>query len=65
MKRYFPESPRFGSKEIEEQGNLEPLEADPGRRKQINEFHPNLQDEVRKAYLIKGPNTCRGHKYPK
>ncbi|XP_058725536.1 uncharacterized protein LOC131596815 [Vicia villosa] len=28
---------------------------DPGRRKQINEYAPNIQDQVRRAYILKGP----------
>ena len=28
---------------------------DPGRKKQINEYAPNFQDQVRRAYILKGP----------
>jgi hypothetical protein len=28
---------------------------DPGRRKQINEYAPDIQDQVRRAYILKGP----------
>ncbi|XP_058783059.1 uncharacterized protein LOC131657710 [Vicia villosa] len=31
------------------------LETDPGKRSQILEYHPNDQDEVRRAYLVNGP----------
>ena len=40
------------------------LEMDPYKRKQILEFHPNVQDEVRRAYLLNGPNQLRLKKYP-
>ncbi|XP_058783846.1 uncharacterized protein LOC131658584 [Vicia villosa] len=28
---------------------------DPGCRKQINEYAPDIQDQVRRAYILKGP----------
>ncbi|KRH71710.1 hypothetical protein GLYMA_02G163400v4 [Glycine max] len=28
---------------------------DPGHRKQINEYAPDIQDQVRRAYILKGP----------
>ncbi|XP_058733887.1 uncharacterized protein LOC131605559 [Vicia villosa] len=31
------------------------LETNPGKRSQILEYHPNDQDEVRRAYLVSGP----------
>ncbi|KAL5719781.1 hypothetical protein ACHQM5_012520 [Ranunculus cassubicifolius] len=44
--------------------DLSTLLADPGLRKQICEFHPNDQDVVRRAYLLKGPFQALGHTFP-
>ncbi|XP_057428396.1 uncharacterized protein LOC130721834 [Lotus japonicus] len=38
---------------------------DPGRRKQINEYAPNIQDEVRRAYMLKGPMQPKLAKFPR
>ncbi|KAL6588019.1 hypothetical protein OROMI_000997 [Orobanche minor] len=43
---------------------LETLIADPGRRKPISDYHPDIQNEVRKAYLKKGPNQPRNFTFP-
>ncbi|KAL6552561.1 hypothetical protein OROHE_007925 [Orobanche hederae] len=45
--------------EREKNIELETLIADPGRRKPISDYHPDIQNEVRKAYLKKGPNQPR------
>ena len=34
---------------------------DPGCRIAIDRFHPNIRDEVKRAYLLKGPTQPRGH----
>ncbi|CAN0838927.1 hypothetical protein LINGRAHAP2_LOCUS2426, partial [Linum grandiflorum] len=31
------------------------LEADPGLRKKISSFNPNVQDKIRRFYLQRGP----------
>lgn len=31
------------------------LEADPGKRIPISDYHPNIRDDVRRAYILKGP----------
>ncbi|KAI3883258.1 hypothetical protein MKW92_000390, partial [Papaver armeniacum] len=36
------------------EAELENLPSDPGLRKQIIEYHPNIRDQVRRAYLQKG-----------
>ncbi|XP_058746524.1 uncharacterized protein LOC131619423 [Vicia villosa] len=41
------------------------LETDPGKRSQILEYHPNDQDEVRRAYLVNGPCWNLKHKLDK
>ena len=36
--------------------DLDSLDYDPGTRKQILEYHINQRDEIRRAYIIKGPH---------
>ena len=38
---------------------------DPGLRVSISQFAPNIRDEVRRAYIEKGPTQSFGHKFPK
>ncbi|KAL6500691.1 hypothetical protein OROHE_025488 [Orobanche hederae] len=45
--------------EREKNIELKTLIADPGCRKSISDYHPDIQNEVRKAYLKKGPNQPR------
>ncbi|CAN1289848.1 Zinc finger MYM-type protein 1 [Linum perenne] len=40
------------------------LEADPELRNKISLFHPNVQDEVRRVYLLRGQCQPRGHSFP-
>ncbi|GAA0149563.1 hypothetical protein LIER_33273 [Lithospermum erythrorhizon] len=40
------------------------LESDPAKRKQIIEYHPNDQDEVRRAYLLKKPTRIYMNDFP-
>lgn len=44
--------------------NVDELQADPGIRKKISEYHPNFRDEIRRAYLQKGPCQPREHDFP-
>ena len=39
------------------------IQPDPGLRIPINNFHPNIRDEVRLAYVAKGPTRPVGHTY--
>lgn len=39
------------------------IQPDPGLRIPINNFHPNIRDEVRLAYVAKGPTRPVGHAY--
>ncbi|XP_059629026.1 uncharacterized protein LOC132271602 [Cornus florida] len=41
--------------------NLEDLAADPGLRTPILNYHPDIRDQIRRAYLLKGP--CQPKKY--
>ena len=37
---------------------------DPGLRIPIDHFAPNIRDEVRRAFITKGPTQPKGHKFP-
>jgi hypothetical protein len=39
--------------------------ADPGCRIAIDRFHPDIRDEVKRAYLFKGPTQPRDHAFLK
>lgn len=41
------------------------IEADPALRKPIDRFHPNIQSDVRRAYLLRGPTQPIGHDFPR
>jgi hypothetical protein len=38
---------------------------DPALRVAIDQFHPDIRDDVRRAYLVKGPTKPYGHNFPK
>jgi len=44
--------------------DLKNLPADPGLRLKISSYHPNDQDEVRRAYIQKGPCQPLGPDFP-
>jgi hypothetical protein len=47
-----------GNEEEHEAANVfnpDEIVCDPALRKQINEYHPDVQDQVKRAYLLKGP----------
>jgi len=46
------------------QVDLSTLQSDPGERKLISHYHPNEHDEVRRAYIQKGPYQPRNHVFP-
>ncbi|KAI5343730.1 hypothetical protein L3X38_011606 [Prunus dulcis] len=52
------------SKESELQDVLANLPADPGLRPQMLDYDPNIRDEVRRAYLQKGPCQPKDHTFP-
>ncbi|XP_062197361.1 uncharacterized protein LOC133900270 [Phragmites australis] len=41
------------------------LVSDPGLRIPIEGFHPNIRDDVKRAYLLKGPTQPFGHDFPR
>jgi len=44
--------------------DINALPSDPVDRKPISSYHPNDHDEVRKAYLRRGPCQPRNHAFP-
>ncbi|KAJ1258931.1 hypothetical protein BS78_10G113900 [Paspalum vaginatum] len=45
-----------------------PINKSPGRSPQripIERFHHNIRDDVKRAYLLKGPTQPRGHEFPR
>ncbi|KAL4592042.1 hypothetical protein LXL04_005021 [Taraxacum kok-saghyz] len=40
------------------------LPSDPGMRTRILDYDPNVRDEVRRAYLLKGPCQPKSHNFP-
>nr|XP_034569857.1 zinc finger MYM-type protein 1-like [Setaria viridis] len=45
--------------------DMRDIVADPGQRKPIDDFHHDIRDEARRAYLQIGPYRPAGHKFPK
>ena len=45
--------------------NSDHIEPDLGLRIPIDDFHPNIRDEVRLAYVAKGTTRPVGHDYPR
>jgi hypothetical protein len=39
--------------------------SDPRLRIPIEKFHPNIREDVRRAYLLKGPTKPFGHNFPR
>ncbi|KAL6573582.1 ubiquitin-specific protease ubp15 [Orobanche hederae] len=52
------------SKQSRMEINLPDLPTDPGLRIRILDYNPNIRDEVRRAYLLKGPCQPRSHDFP-
>ncbi|XP_021997455.1 zinc finger MYM-type protein 1-like [Helianthus annuus] len=44
--------------------DLDDLPWDPSERKPISSYHPDQKDEVRRAYLAKGPCQPKSHDFP-
>jgi hypothetical protein len=42
----------------------EEIQFDPGKRKDIRAYHPNLRDSVRRKYLLNGPCEPRTLNFP-
>nr|XP_016502902.1 PREDICTED: uncharacterized protein LOC107821021 [Nicotiana tabacum] len=47
-----------------QQINLETLNSDPAERTQILDYHPNLRDVIRRAYIQRGACQPREHNFP-
>lgn len=69
MERYFPIDVSIKSSVTHKKARIEldmdDIVADPGLRKPIDEFDPNIRDEAKRAYLSIGPCQPRGHKFEK
>lgn len=52
------------SKRVCQETNLDDLPADPGTRKRISKYNPNDRENIRRAYLKRGPCQPRGHTFP-
>ncbi|KAG2620807.1 hypothetical protein PVAP13_3NG200304 [Panicum virgatum] len=62
MERYFK---RKASCPAEDEINWdEKIQYDPGLRKEIDSYHPNLREKVRRKYLENGPCQPRGINFP-
>jgi len=62
MERYFK---RKASCLAEDEINWdEEIQYDPGLRKEIDSYHPNLREKVRRKYLENGPCQPRGINFP-
>ncbi|CAN6712279.1 unnamed protein product [Malus baccata var. baccata] len=44
--------------------NLDNLERDPGKRIPMKDYHPNIRDEVQKAYILMEPFIAKDHGFP-
>ncbi|XP_062001783.1 uncharacterized protein LOC133718923 [Rosa rugosa] len=52
------------SKKNELEAILDDLPSDPARRKRLLDYDPNIRDQVRRRYLLKGPCQPRNHEFP-
>ncbi|KAI5323698.1 hypothetical protein L3X38_032770 [Prunus dulcis] len=52
------------ARSIEVDEILANLQADPGLRTRMGDYSPNIWDEIRRAYLQKGPCQPRSYKFP-
>ncbi|KAI8559486.1 hypothetical protein RHMOL_Rhmol04G0177600 [Rhododendron molle] len=72
MKRYFrsvesfstPTSNNDPPKQSHLEVDLPDLPSDLGLRPPITDYEPNIQEQVHRAYLLKGPCQPRNHKFP-
>ncbi|XP_075074572.1 uncharacterized protein LOC142161697 [Nicotiana tabacum] len=53
------------SKKQRQRVDLDSLKADPKEKISIRDYHPNELDEIRRAYLQRGPYQPGNHKFPK
>ncbi|XP_015167808.1 zinc finger MYM-type protein 1-like [Solanum tuberosum] len=58
-------APKIQKKTFISDVDLESLEADPGIRKPIAEYNPNIRDDIRRYYILKKPCQPKDHKFPK
>ncbi|KAH0767865.1 hypothetical protein KY285_003736 [Solanum tuberosum] len=58
-------APKIQRKTFISDVDLESVEADPGIRKLIAEYNPNIRDDIRRYYILKKPCQPKDHKFPK
>ncbi|XP_049361584.1 uncharacterized protein LOC125826313 [Solanum verrucosum] len=58
-------APKIQRKTFISDVDLESLKADPGIRKPIAEYNPNIRDDIRRYYILKKPCQPKDHKFPK
>ena len=49
------DEPNMANDDEEDVFNPDEIVCDPAIRKQIDDYHPDVQDQVRRAYILKGP----------
>lgn len=74
MKRYYKTkaplesststSPNEPPEQNRKECDLPDLQADPGLRPRILDYDPNIREQVRRAYLLKGPCQPRRYDFP-
>ena len=74
MEKYFKRKFKFesssssshdeSSKQIRIEKELPDLPADPELRTRIIDYDHNIRDQVRRAYLLKGPCQPQNHNFP-
>jgi hypothetical protein len=72
MEKYYPKKDASTSgthletqKRVRIELDMDDIVADPGLRKSIYEFDPNIRDEAKRAYLSMGPCQPREHAFPR
>jgi len=65
MEKYFKrKAPELDSRSIQDINWEEEIKYDPGLRKQIDSYHPNQREKVRRKYLENGPCQPRTCDFP-
>ena len=65
MEKYFKrKAPELDSRSLQDINWEEEIKYDPGLRKQIDSYHPNQREKVRRKYLENGPCQPRTCNFP-
>jgi len=57
------EETHHSAKRLKQGVDLDSLPADPKKRIPIRDYHPDERDEIRRAYIQRGPHQPRIHKF--